>query len=71
MSIIFCTRSGLLCESTDVRESEFMHKVAESQGALTCIGNEAYKSRMTMRPIKHVVLISALLAIVKSRREGM
>lgn len=36
-----------------------MHKAAESQGALTFVGDEAYKSRMT----KHLLLISALLAI--------
>ncbi len=45
-----------------------MHKVAESQGALTCTGNEAYKSRMTMGPIKHLLLISALLAICSRAR---
>jgi hypothetical protein len=40
-----------------------MHKVAGSQDALTCAGNEAYKSRMTIRPIKHLLLIAALITI--------
>jgi len=47
-----------------------MHKVAGSQGALTPSGNEAYKSRMTMRAIKYAVLIPTLITICSGVAPG-